>query len=116
MPTTKAVTTTSRWSSSTYPSQARERTVLMASFDLAAFQNEYLPVDAAEVNAVITVSSHNGAIAATSPSAGEKAVILIVDSSGSMGQPDAKIRAARGAAKRAAEMLPDGTLFAIVGG
>jgi hypothetical protein len=85
----------------------------MPSFDLTAFQNEYLPADATEVNAVITVASEGGEPAVASQ---DKAVILIVDTSGSMGMPDAKIRAARRAAKKAVELLPDGTLFAVIAG
>jgi len=85
----------------------------MPSFELTAFQNEYLPIGATEVNAVVTVASTGGRPVVA---AQDKAVVLIVDTSGSMGMPDAKIRAARRAAKTAVDMLPDGTLFAVIAG
>ena len=85
----------------------------MPSFEVTTFQNEYLPAGTAEVNAVVTVATKEGGPLTT---AQDKAVILIVDTSGSMGMPDAKIRAARRAAKKAVELLPDGTLFAVIAG
>jgi hypothetical protein len=85
----------------------------MPSFELTAYQNEFLPADASEVNAVVTVASTGGEPMCA---AQDKAVVLIVDTSGSMGMPDAKIRAARRAARTAVEMLPDGTLFAVIAG
>jgi VWA domain-containing protein len=88
----------------------------MPSFELTAHQNEYLPADAAEVNAVVTVASTGGQPVDPTTGGQDKAVVLIVDTSGSMGMPDAKIRAARRAATTAVEMLPDGTLFAVIAG
>ncbi len=76
-------------------------------------QNEYLPEGAGEMHAVLTVTSEGGR--ALAPAA-EKAVVLLVDTSGSMENPGAKIRAARNAAVRAIDLLPDGTLFALVAG
>lgn len=79
----------------------------------AVYQNEFLPEGAAEVNAVVTVTSAGGAPAAT---ATQKVVVLVVDTSTSMSVPSSKISSARRAAATAIEMLPDGTLFALVSG
>ena len=84
------------------------------NFSASTYQNEFLPSDATEVHAVVTVTATNGeATAAPSP---EKAVVLIVDTSGSMGQPSTKIRAARQALAASVEELPDGTWFAVISG
>ncbi|HEV2759771.1 MAG TPA: VWA domain-containing protein [Acidimicrobiales bacterium] len=84
------------------------------NFSASTYQNEFLPSDATEVHAVVTVTATNGeATASTSP---EKAVVLIVDTSGSMGQPSTKIRAARQALAASVEELPDGTWFAVISG
>ncbi|MGI8807309.1 MAG: VWA domain-containing protein [Acidimicrobiales bacterium] len=82
-------------------------------FSASVFQNEFLVEGATEVNGVVTVTSAGGA-AAAAPDSSEKAVVLIVDTSGSMEAPSSKIRAARKAAATACQMLPDGTLFALV--
>jgi len=86
-----------------------------STFSARVFQNEFLPEGATEVNAVVTVTS-TGGDGAASPSTVEKAVLLIVDTSGSMEAPNSKIRAARKAAATACAMLPDGTWFALVAG
>ena len=46
----------------------------------------------------------------------EKAVVLIVDTSGSMSSPGSKIRAARRATATAVDLIPDGTWFAVIAG
>lgn len=84
-----------------------------AGFSASVYQNEYLPAGATEVNAVVTVTAGGQVVPASSPA---KAVVLIVDTSGSMENPSAKIRAARRAAATACTMMPDGTLFALVSG
>ncbi len=83
------------------------------TFSASVFQNEFLTDGATEVNAVITVTSAGGG-AVAAPAAPEKAVVLIVDTSGSMEAPSSKIRAARKAAATACQMVPDGTWFALV--
>jgi hypothetical protein len=83
------------------------------SFSATAYQNEYLPAGATEVHAVITVTAAGEQARAAST---EKAVVLLVDTSGSMGHPASKIRAARQAAATAVDLLPDGTWFAVVAG
>ena len=83
------------------------------TFTVDVHQNEDLPEGAAEMHAVVTVTSAGGRMPSA---AGEKAVVLVVDTSGSMEHPGTKIRAARHAAARAIELLPKGTLFALVAG
>jgi len=81
------------------------------SFSLRTYQNEYLPQGATEIHAVIKVTSSGGPAAAP-PS--QKAVVLVVDTSGSMS--GRKIRCAQQAAAAAIARIPDGTLFALVAG
>jgi VWA domain-containing protein len=85
------------------------------NFSASTYQNEFLPADATEVHAVITVAATDGG-GASATVAAEKAVVLIVDTSGSMGQPGTKIRAARQAVAASVEELPDGTWFAVIAG
>ena len=84
------------------------------SFSASVYQNEFLPDGATEVNAVVTVTGERRRRPGRRRT--EKAVVLIVDTSGSMEVPGTKIRAARRAAATAIELLPDGTLFALVAG
>ena len=86
-----------------------------STFSATVFQNEFLPAGGTEVNAVVTVTSTGGDGAASASSV-EKAVLLIVDTSGSMEAPNSKIRAARKAAAAACRMIPDGTWFGLVAG
>ena len=83
------------------------------SFSATAYQNEFLPAGANEVHAVVTVVAAGEQARAAST---EKAVVLLVDTSGSMGHPTTKIRAARQAAATAVDLLPDDTWFAVVAG
>ena len=66
----------------------------------------------AEVNAIVTVTAPPGA--ALGPPV--RAEVVIVDRSGSMDGPPAKMAAAREAVANALDRLPDGTLFAVVAG
>ena len=75
-----------------------------SGFTATVFQNEFLPEGATEVNAVVTVTASGGDGAPAAASA-EKAVLLIVDTSGSMEAPSSKIRAARKAAATACQMI-----------
>jgi hypothetical protein len=83
------------------------------SFSATAYQNEFLPAGATEVHAVVTVVAAGEEARAAST---EKAVVLIIDTSGSMGHPASKIRAARQAGATAVDLLPDGTWFAVIAG
>jgi hypothetical protein len=86
------------------------------NFSASTYQNEFLPADATEVHAVVTVTSSGGDGTAAPAAVPDKAVVLIVDTSGSMGQPGTKIRAARSAIAASVEELPDGTWFAVISG
>ncbi len=86
----------------------------MSGFTLEAYQNEYLPPDGTDVNAIVTVTSGGaaGAVAGL-PDAAE---IVIVDTSGSMGAPNAKIIAARDATSVAIDCIRDGVAFGVISG
>ncbi len=85
----------------------------MSNFTLEAYQNEYLPLDGTEVNAIVTVSCDGSGGPAGQPDA---AVIVIVDASGSMGAPARKIRAARDATGVAIDCIRDDVLFGVIAG
>lgn len=85
----------------------------MSTFTADVYQNEYLPVDGSEVNAIVTVASAGGIGPAEPPDAAE---IVIVDTSGSMGVPRAKIKAAREATGVAIDCIRDGVAFAVIAG
>ena len=65
----------------------------MIRFVAETYQNEFLPVGATEVNAVVTVTAHGGEETGTEP--GVAAEIIIIDRSGSMVFPSSKLKAAR---------------------
>jgi von Willebrand factor type A C-terminal domain/von Willebrand factor type A domain len=83
----------------------------MATFTLETYQNEYLPAGGDEVNAVVTVTAEVGG-----DSRAPAAEIIMVDASGSMEVPPAKMRAARLATSAAIDCLHDGVLFAVIAG
>ena len=83
------------------------------SFTVSTYQNEFLPAGASEVHAVVTITA--GSDERISSTA-DKAVVLIVDTSGSMSSPGSKIRAARRATATAVDLIPDGTWFAVIAG
>ncbi|MEW2075368.1 VWA domain-containing protein [Streptomyces sp. NPDC012403] len=94
-------------------------------FSVDVYQNEYLPEGGREVNAIVTVTATGGgtigsAVAAPHlypPGEGPSAaVVLMVDCSGSMDYPPAKMRNARDATAAAIDALRDGVNFAVVGG
>ncbi|MFI2640204.1 VWA domain-containing protein [Streptomyces sp. NPDC018610] len=94
-------------------------------FSVDLYQNEYLPEGGREVNAIVTVTATGGgtignAVGAPhlyasgqTPSA---AVAVMVDCSGSMDYPPAKMRNAREATAAAIDTLRDGVHFAVIGG
>ncbi len=83
-------------------------------FAAAVHQNEYLPVGARDVHAIITVTASATAGGADTDARPEAAEVILLDCSGSMGHPWQKLRAARRATQAAVEALRDGTWFAIV--
>jgi hypothetical protein len=85
----------------------------MSTFEVEVFQNEYLPSGGTEVNAIVTVSSAGFAGTGEAPDAAE---IVIVDSSGSMDVPRAKMHAARDATAVAIDCIRDGVLFGVIAG
>jgi hypothetical protein len=84
----------------------------MSRFTADVFQNEFLPQDGTEVNAVVTVTSA-GAAGVQAPPAAE---IIIIDSSGSMGAPRERMREAKKATVVAVEAIRDGVRFAVIAG
>jgi hypothetical protein len=91
----------------------------MSTFTAEAYQNEYLPVGGGEVNAVVTVTASGGPPAATSAGSAEivtAAEIVIIDVSGSMIAPRAKLRAAKDATAVAIDCIRDGVVFGVVAG
>ncbi|MEU8468603.1 VWA domain-containing protein [Streptomyces sp. NPDC029006] len=93
-------------------------------FSVDVYQNEYLPEGGSEVNAVVTVTATGGGTVGTAPTASghapgwqpSAAVAVMVDCSGSMDHPPAKMRNARDATAAAIDTLRDGTHFAVIGG
>ena len=86
----------------------------MVSFSMECFQNEYLPLGAGEVNAIITVTATGSGGSASAGQDSSAAVVMLIDVSGSM--EGAKIRAAREAIMTALDCLPDGARFAVIAG
>ena len=85
----------------------------MSTFSVDVYQNEYLPLGGAEVNAIVTVTSAGGERTAEQPEAAE---IVIVDTSGSMNVPRVKINAAREATAVAIDCIRDGVTFGVIAG
>ncbi|MEV0265123.1 VWA domain-containing protein [Streptomyces sp. NPDC050617] len=114
-------------------------------FSVEVYQNEYLPEGGREVNAIATVTATGGGTtggvappartgtgAGTGPGAGtaadtgtgtgaaghapDAAVVIMVDCSGSMDYPPAKMRNARDATAAAIGTVRDGVAFAVVAG
>lgn len=84
-------------------------------FTIEIFQNEYLPAGAREVNAIVTVTSAGSTAHGPPPTPGA-AEIIIVDCSGSMGDPMTKMIQARQATAAAIDAIRDGVAFAVVAG
>lgn len=82
--------------------------------DLTAHHSEYLPADDAVVDIIATVRSPEPA--ADDVRHDGLAEVILLDCSGSMGAPQAKMRAARQATVAAIDALPDGVAFAVVAG
>jgi Mg-chelatase subunit ChlD len=85
----------------------------MSRFTADTYQNEYLPLGASEVNAIVTVTSAVGDGAARQPDAAE---IVILDTSGSMDVPRSKMIAARAASAVAIDCIRDGVAFGVIAG
>lgn len=85
----------------------------MAQFTSTVYQNEFLPDGGTDVNAIVTIDCV-GAGAAGQTGSGAAGEIIIVDTSGSMGETN--MRAAKQAAMVAVDAILDGTYFAIIAG
>ncbi len=85
----------------------------MTTFTAEAYQNEYLPTGGGEVNAVVTVTASGAAPASDSTRAAE---IVIIDVSGSMGVPRAKLKSATRATAEAIDCIRDGVMFGVIAG
>jgi hypothetical protein len=85
------------------------------TFTAEVFQNQYLPAGATTVDAVVTVTAAGGELAAAGvlPST---AVVIMVDTSGSMASPSTKINEAKRATSVAIDSLRDGVPFAVIAG
>jgi von Willebrand factor type A C-terminal domain/von Willebrand factor type A domain len=86
-----------------------------AGFTVEVFQNEYLPDGGREVNAIVTVTAPEDG-AAGGASTEDAAEVIMVDCSGSMGAPQAKIVQARAATAAAIDVIRDGVAFAVIAG
>jgi hypothetical protein len=84
-------------------------------FIVDVYQNEYLPVGAREVSAVVSVTAADTVRMALEP-ATSAAEIIIVDRSGSMSAPATKLHQARQATAAAIDVIRDGTAFAVIVG
>ncbi len=86
----------------------------MTTFTAQTYQNEYLAEGATEVNAIVTVTATGSRRAVDRPV--RSAVIVIVDTSGSMAVPGQNIKAAKEATCAAIDCIRDGTEFAVIAG
>ena len=87
----------------------------MTTFTAETYQNEYLAEGATEVNAIVTVTATgSGARAVDGPV--QAAVIVIVDTSGSMAVPGATSGRPRQATCAAIDCIRDGAEFAVIAG
>ncbi|WP_412544242.1 VWA domain-containing protein [Longispora sp. K20-0274] len=83
----------------------------MTEFQLDVFQNEYLPDGGTTVDAIVTVTARGGHAGIPT----ETAVVILVDTSGSM-SADNRLHEAKRATAVAIDSLPDGVYFAVVAG
>ena len=89
----------------------------LPGFTVDIDQNPYLPVGGRDVSAIVTVTAdQTGDAPSEVPPDGGSAEIVIVDCSGSMDYPPAKLAEARAATAAAVDVIRDGTWFAIVAG
>jgi von Willebrand factor type A C-terminal domain/von Willebrand factor type A domain len=89
----------------------------LPGFTVDIDQNPYLPAGGRDVSAIVTVTADGGGdTPPPAPDGGASAEIIIVDCSGSMDSPPAKLAEARAATAAAVDVVRDGTWFAIVAG
>lgn len=90
-------------------------------FSVDVYQNAYLPVGGREVHAIVTVTATGGGTSGGLPLGGDRpgraaGVVVMVDCSGSMNHPPAKMHHARQATAAAIDTVRDGVAFAVVAG
>src|SRR3954451_5027417 len=85
----------------------------MAEFSATVYQNEFLPDGGTDVHAIVTVA-YTGAGTAGRSGAGAAGEIIIIDTSGSMGQ--SAMAAAKQAALAALGEIVEGTYFSVISG
>ncbi|GHA69666.1 VWA domain-containing protein [Streptomyces termitum] len=86
-------------------------------FSVDVYQNAYLPDGGRDVDAIVTVTATGGGTSgATGLVGGPAGIVFLVDCSGSMNYPPAKMEGARAATAAALDTLRDGTSFAVVAG
>ena len=78
----------------------------MAQFSATVYQNEFLPDGGTDVNAIVTITCVGAGIAGQT-GAGDAGEVIIVDTSGSMG--DVRMEQAKTAAQAALAEIVDGT-------
>lgn len=90
----------------------------MTTFSAETYQNEFLSQGSNEVNAIVSVSATGGGAGGGLGGLGgpEAVEIIVIDTSGSMEYPPAKIRAAIEATSAAVDCIRDGVWFALVSG
>lgn len=86
----------------------------MAQFTANVFQNEFLPDGGTDVNAIVSIECSGAGSAGVTGSGATPGEIIIIDTSGSMGE--VAMSAAREAAVAAVREIPDGTYFAVISG
>lgn len=84
------------------------------AFTVDVDHNQYLAEGGRDVSAIVTVTSDGTPVAAAS--SGGSAEVIIVDCSGSMDVPHAKIAEARAATIAAIDVVRDGAWFAVIAG
>jgi hypothetical protein len=93
----------------------------VTTFSAETSQNEYLPVGATTVDAVVTITASGTSAASDGARDGSRdgstaAEVIIIDVSGSMNYPRTKIRAARDATTVAIQAIRDGVHFGVLAG
>jgi von Willebrand factor type A domain-containing protein/VWA domain-containing protein len=83
-------------------------------FTTAAYQNEYLPEHGDRVDVVVRIDASGDGLA--QPTSVDVEFVILLDCSGSMGDPPTKLSEARRAAAAAVVALRDGVGFAVVAG
>jgi len=88
----------------------------LPGFTVDIDQNPYLPVGGRDVSAIVTVTADDTGEVPATAAAGGSAEIIIIDCSGSMDYPPAKLSEARAATAAALDVIQDGVAFAIIAG